>query len=72
MWHVWGSGELHTEFWWRNVGGKRSLGRLRCRLEDNIKIDLREVRWGMDWTDLAEDMYRWRVFVNSVVNIRVP
>jgi hypothetical protein len=36
--------------------GKRQLGRPRNRLEDNINIDLRELRWGgLDWIDLAED-----------------
>jgi hypothetical protein len=36
--------------------GKRPLGRLRCRWEDNIKFDLREVRWGgVIWIDLAQD-----------------
>jgi len=25
------------------------------KLEDNIKIDLQEVGWGMDWIDLAQD-----------------
>jgi hypothetical protein len=30
-------------------GGKRQLGRRRCRQEDNIKMFLREMRWGMDW-----------------------
>jgi hypothetical protein len=29
--------------------GKRSLGRPRCRWEDNIKMDLQEVGWGI-WT----------------------
>jgi hypothetical protein len=30
--------------------GKRPLGRPRRRLVDNIKMDLREIRWdGMDW-----------------------
>jgi hypothetical protein len=34
--------------------GKRSLGRLRRRWVDNIKIDLREIGWGgKDWIDLA-------------------
>jgi len=34
--------------------GKRPLGKLRCRWEDNIEMDLQEVRWGdMDWIDLA-------------------
>ena len=29
--------------------GKRSLGRPSCRWEDNIKMDLQEVGWGV-WT----------------------
>jgi hypothetical protein len=34
--------------------GKKTLERHRCRLEDNIKIDLKEIAWGgMDWTHLA-------------------
>jgi hypothetical protein len=33
--------------------GRRLLGRPRRRWEDNIKMDLREVRWGsVDWIDL--------------------
>jgi hypothetical protein len=28
--------------------GKRPLGRPRCRWEDNIKMDLWDVGWGMD------------------------
>jgi hypothetical protein len=33
--------------------GKRPLGRPRRRWEDNIRIDIREIRWGgMDWIDL--------------------
>jgi hypothetical protein len=35
--------------------GKRPLGRSSYRLEDNIKIDLREILWGgMDWIHLAQ------------------
>jgi hypothetical protein len=36
--------------------GKRLLGRLRRRWEDNIKIDLREI-WidGGNWIQLAQD-----------------
>jgi hypothetical protein len=30
----------------RKPEGKRSLGRPRCRWEDNIKMDLQEVGWG--------------------------
>jgi hypothetical protein len=36
--------------------GKRPLGRLRRRWEDNFKTDLREIEWGgMDWIDLTQD-----------------
>jgi hypothetical protein len=53
--------------------GKRSLGRLRCRWEDNIKMDLREVRIdGTNWILLAQDRSQWRVFVNTVMNLWVP
>ena len=53
--------------------GKRPLGRPRRRWEDNIKMDLQEVGCGgMDWIDLAQDRYRWRAVVNSVMNLRVP
>jgi hypothetical protein len=52
---------------------KRFLGRPRRRWEDNIKMDLQEVgRGGMDWIVLAQETDRWRVLVNSVMNIRVP
>ena len=35
--------------------GKRPLGRLRRRWEDNIKVDLQEVGEGGDWMELAQD-----------------
>ena len=49
---------MHTGFWWGNPKGKRLLGRPRRRWDDNIKLDLQEVRWGeggMDWIDLAQE-----------------
>jgi hypothetical protein len=53
--------------------GKRPLGRLRRRWVDNIKMDLGEVGWdGVDWIDLAQDRDRWRAYVNTVMNLRVP
>jgi len=52
---------------------KRSHGRARRRWEDNIKMDLQEVRReDMDWIDLALDKERWRALVNAVMNIQVP
>ena len=52
--------------------GKRPLGRPRRRWEDYIKIDLREVRGGGDWIELAQDRDRWRALVNTVMSLRVP
>ena len=52
--------------------GKRPLGRPRCRWEDNIKMDLWEVGGGGGWMELAQDRDRWRVLVNTVMNLRVP
>jgi hypothetical protein len=33
--------------------GRRPLGRPRRRIEDNIKMDLEDVGWAMDWNELA-------------------
>jgi hypothetical protein len=51
---------------------RRPLGRPGCRWEDNIKMDLEEVGWGMDWIELAQDRDRWRTLVNAVMNFQVP
>jgi hypothetical protein len=53
--------------------GKRPLGRPRRRGEDNIKMDLREIMIdGANWILLVQDRVRWRAFVNTVMNLRVP
>jgi hypothetical protein len=51
--------------------GRRPLGRPRRRWEDNIKMGLQEVGWGMDWIELAQDRDRWRDLVNAIMNLRV-
>jgi hypothetical protein len=51
--------------------GKRPLGRERRRWENNIKMDLQEVRGSLgDWVELAQD--KDRGLVGTVRNIRVP
>jgi hypothetical protein len=53
--------------------GKRTLGRPRRRLVDNIKMNLREIGWdGMDLIDLAQNRDQWKALVNTVMNLRVP
>ena len=52
--------------------GKRPLGRLTHRWEDNIKMDVQEIGWeSLYWIDLAQDMDRWRALVNAVMSLRV-
>jgi hypothetical protein len=52
--------------------GKRSLGRSRRKWEDNIKMELQDVGWVMEWIDVAQDRDRWRALVSTVMNFRVP
>jgi hypothetical protein len=53
--------------------GKRPLGRPRRGWIDTIKKDLLEIGVNVvNWIDLAQDRYRWRALVNSVMNFRVP
>jgi hypothetical protein len=52
--------------------GKPPLGRPRCRWEDGIRMDLREIDWGsLEWIQLAQDRGRWRALINTVVNLQV-
>jgi hypothetical protein len=62
---------VYTGFWWGNPPSTPL--RPRHRWEDNIKMDLQEVKCGgMEWIDLAQDSDRWRAVVSAVTNLRVP
>jgi hypothetical protein len=51
----------------------RPLGRPRRRWEDNIKMDLMEIRTHRtNRIHMAQDRVHWRAFVNTVMNLRVP
>jgi hypothetical protein len=50
--------------------GNRLLRRPRCRWDDNIRMDLREIWWeGVDWMHLAEDRDQRQALVNTVMNL---
>jgi hypothetical protein len=52
---------------------KRPLARPRRRWEDNITMDLQEVRCGsMDWIELAQNRDRLRALVKAAMNFPVP
>ena len=46
--------------------GRRPLGRPKRRWEDNIKMDLQKVGWGMDWIEVAQDSDRWHALVCAI------
>jgi hypothetical protein len=53
--------------------GKRPLGRLRRRWEDNIKMDLQEVGESCgDLMELAQNRDGWRALVSTVRSLRIP
>jgi hypothetical protein len=65
------SGEAYRFLVWKSER-RGPLGRQRSRWEGNIKMDFREVGWGMDWIDLAQNRNRWPDFVNAVINLLFP
>jgi hypothetical protein len=65
---------VFTGFWLGGQNGRdhwQDLG-----IDGKIIINnnnLREIRiGGANWIRLARDMVRWRAFVNTVMNLRVP
>jgi hypothetical protein len=53
--------------------GNGTLARPRTKQVDNIKIDLAGIGLGgVDWTGLAQDMFKRRPIVNAVMNFLVP
>ena len=51
---------------------KRRLGKRRRTWDDNIKMDLQEVRYGgVECIDMAQDRDRWRALVTVATNLRV-
>jgi hypothetical protein len=53
--------------------GKRPVGRSRRRWEDNIKMDVGEIIFGlMDWIHLPHDRDQWWALVNTVISPWVP
>ena len=52
--------------------GKGPLERPRRKWVCNIKVDLQELGCGgVDWIELAQDMYRWSAVVSALMNFRL-
>jgi hypothetical protein len=57
MWHAWERNVYKVLM--GKPEGKRPLERSRCKREDGIRMDLREIGWGsVDWIQLAQDRDR--------------
>jgi hypothetical protein len=57
----------------RKVRGKETTRKTETKWLDNIKMDLLEIGLSVvDWIGLAQDRYRWRALVNTVMNLGVP
>ena len=55
------------------AGRMRPLGRPRRRRENNIKIDLQEVKCGSKkWIVVVHDRDNWRTLLNAVMNFIGP
>jgi hypothetical protein len=53
-----GRGEVHTGFWWENLRETDHLEDAGLDGRIILKMDLQEVGWDMDWTNLAVERDR--------------
>ena len=50
--------------------GKRHIGKPRCRLEDSIRIDLKEIGTNTrNWIDSAQNRDYWRALANAALKL---
>jgi hypothetical protein len=63
---------MRTKFSLESLKGRDHSGDLDVD-GDNIKTDRRKIGWeSVDWTNLAQYRDRWRVLVNTEMNLWVP
>jgi hypothetical protein len=52
--------------------GKRPVGRHSHRWENNIEMDIKDVRWeGVSWINVTQNSDKWWAVVSTVTNIRI-
>ena len=65
-------GEVHIEFWWRNLTERDHLEYVGVDGRKILKCKFNKWIEGMDWNDLAQDRIRWQAFVNKIMNLLFP
>lgn len=69
MWHV-GEEEKHVLDFGGETCWERAVERPKRILEDNIKINIKEIGWdGLDCVTVAQKSSKWRAVVNTVINL---
>jgi hypothetical protein len=53
MWHVWGTGEVHTGFWWGDLRERDHLKELGVDGRIILKLILKKLDGEAEWIDLA-------------------
>jgi len=55
---------MRPKFLSENLNRRDHMKDLRCRYEDNIRMDLTEIGWeSVDWMHLIQDSDQWQVLV---------
>jgi hypothetical protein len=71
MRHTWGKSTPYRVVV-RKPEGKRPLGRLGHRWQNNIRMDHEETGWKcVDWIDRTEVMDKRRAVVDTVMNLQI-
>ena len=53
MWHVWEIGEMHTGFWWGNLGERHYFEDIGVGVRIILKRIFKNWEGGMHWIGLA-------------------
>jgi hypothetical protein len=74
-----GSRNMHGEIWnsykilVEKSDGKKHLGKVGVDGRMKLKTDLKEIEWDdVECIQVAYDSVEWRVFVNTIINLRIP
>jgi len=68
-----GRREAHTGFWWGNLRERDSLEYPGLDGKIILKYIIKKVVCrAIEWIELAQDRDRWRIHVNSVMDLRDP